>query len=175
MTSDRILGWLRRGADAVAAGMLAALFAVFLVQIAARYVLGLSIGWTVELSLSLWLWIVFWGSAFCLRPSDHIRFDILYLSVRRPVQRVFSAICAVLVVAAFAAAYLPTWDYIDFYKIKRSSTMRIPLNYVFIIYMAFMTMMILRYGRMIVDFLRGKPDIEGRITSYDVIDTETGR
>lgn len=175
MTMTRILQGLRHGADAVAAGMLAALFAVFLVQIAARYVLGLSVGWTVELCLSLWLWIVFWGSAFCLRPSDHIRFDILYLSVRRPVQRVFSALCAVMIVVAFVAAYLPTWDYIDFLKIKRSSTMQVPLKYVFIIYMAFMTMMILRYGRMIVDFLRGKPDLEGQITSYDVIDTETGR
>ncbi|MGL4312010.1 MAG: TRAP transporter small permease [Paracoccaceae bacterium] len=172
---DRILQRLRGGADAVAAGFLAALFAVFLVQIAARYVLGLSIGWTVELCLSLWVWIVFWGSAFCLRPSDHIRFDILYLSVRRPVQRVFSMICAVMIVVAFVAAYLPTWDYIEFLKIKRSSTMRIPLTYVFIIYMAFMTMMILRYGRVIVDFLRGKPDLEGQITSYDVIDTEHGR
>ena len=172
---DRILKGLRHGADAVAAGMLAALFAVFLVQIAARYVLGLSIGWTVELCLSLWVWIVFWGSAFCLRPSDHIRFDILYLSVRRPVQRVFSLVCAVMILAAFVAAYLPTWDYIEFLKIKRSSTMRIPLTYVFVIYMAFMTMMILRYGRVILDFLRGKPDPEGPITSYDVIDTELGR
>lgn len=172
---DRNLQRLRHGADAVAAGMLAALFLVFLVQIAARYLLGLSIGWTVELCLSLWLWIVFWGSAFCLRPSDHIRFDILYLSVRRPVQRVFSLICAILIVVAFVAAYLPTWDYVDFLKIKRSSTMQIPLKYVFIIYMVFMTMIILRYGRMIFDFLRGKPDLEGPITSYDLIDTETGR
>jgi C4-dicarboxylate transporter DctQ subunit len=171
----RILQGLRHGADAVAAGMLAALFAVFLVQIAARYVLGISVGWTVELCLSLWLWIVFWGSAFCLRPSDHIRFDILYLSVRRPVQRVFSLICAVMIAVAFVAAYLPTWDYVDFLKIKRSSTMQVPLKYVFIIYMAFMTMIILRYARMIVDFLRGKPDLEGPITSYDLIDTETGR
>jgi C4-dicarboxylate transporter DctQ subunit len=175
MSMDRILQGLRHGANAVAAGMLAALFIVFLVQIAARYLLGISVGWTVELCLSLWLWIVFWGAAFCLRPSDHIRFDILYLSVRRPVQRVFSAICAVMIVVAFVAAYLPTWDYIDFYRIKRSSTMQIPLKYVFIIYMAFMTMIILRYGRMVVDFLRGKQNLEGPITSYEVIDTETGR
>lgn len=172
---DRILKGLRHAADAVAAGMLAAMFAVFLVQIAARYIFSFSLGWTVELSLSLWLWIVFWGSAFCLRPADHIRFDVLYLSVSRPVQRVFSVICAVAIVIAFVAAYLPTWDYVDFYKIKRSATLRIPLNYVFIIYMAFMTMIILRYTRMIVDFLRGKPDLEGKITSYDLIDTESGR
>lgn len=172
---DRILKGLRHAADVVAAGMLAALFAIFLVQIAARYVFGFSVGWTVELSLTLWLWIVFWASAFCLRPADHIRFDVLYLSVQRPVQRVFSAICAVAIVIAFVAAYLPTWDYVDFYKIKRSATLRVPLNYVFIIYMVFMTMIILRYARMVLDFVRGKQDLEGKITSYDLIDTETGR
>lgn len=172
---DRIRTGLRRGADGVAAGMLAAMFAIFILQIAARYVFSLSIGWTVELSLTLWLWIVFWGSAFCLRPSDHIRFDVLYLSVRRPVQRIFSVICAVVIVVAFVAAYLPTWDYVAFYKIKRSATLRIPLNYVFVIYLVFMTMIILRYGRMILDFLSGKDDLEGKVTSYAVIDTETSR
>ena len=48
---DRILKGLRHAADAVAAGMLAAMFAIFLVQIAARYIFSLSLGWTVELSL----------------------------------------------------------------------------------------------------------------------------
>jgi len=172
---DRILDRLRRGADGVAAGMLAAMFAIFLVQIVARYILNLSLGWTVEASLTLWLWVVFWGSAFCLRPSDHIRFDILYLSVRPRMQRVFSAVCALAIVVAFVAAYLPTWDYIEFYKIKHSNTLRVPLFYIFVIYMAFMTMMILRYARVIIDFLRGKADPEGQITSYDVIDTETSR
>jgi C4-dicarboxylate transporter, DctQ subunit len=172
---DRVLKGLRHGANGVAAAMLAAMFFVFLLQIVSRYFMTVPLGWTVEVSLTLWLWIVFWGSAFCLRPSDHIRFDILYLSVSRPTQRVFSALCAAAIVIAFLAAFLPTWDYISFYKIKRSATLRIPLNYVFVIYMAFMVMMILRYGRILVDFLRGKPDLEGPITTYDIIDTEVGR
>lgn len=171
----RILSGLRHGANGVAAAMLAAMFFVFLLQILARYFMATPLGWTVEVSLTLWLWIVFWGSAFCLRPSDHIRFDILYLSVGRPTQRVFSAICAAAIVIAFVAAFLPTWDYVSFYKIKRSSTLRIPLSYVFIIYMAFMVMVILRYGRILLDFFRGKPDLEGPITSYEIIDTESGR
>lgn len=172
---DRILQGLRHGANGVAAAMLAAMFFVFLLQILSRYFMTVPLGWTVEVCLTLWLWIVFWGSAFCLRPSDHIRFDILYLSVGRPVQRVFSAICAVAILIAFLAAFLPTWDYVSFYKIKRSATLRIPLNYIFMIYMAFMVMVIVRYGRVLVDFLRGKADLEGPITSYEIIDTEAGR
>lgn len=172
---QRFVKTLRHGADGVAAGMLAAMFILFLVQIVSRYILNLSLGWTIEACLTLWLWIVFWGSAFCLRPSDHIRFDILYLSVARPVQRVFSAVAALAIVLAFVVSFLPTLDYVEFYKIKKSATLRIPLSYVFSIYMVFMVMIIWRYGRMLIDFVRGKEDIEGPITSYDVIDTETSR
>ncbi len=172
---QRLLKRLQQGADGVAAAMLAAMFILFLVQIVSRYILNLSLGWTIEACLTLWLWIVFWGCAFCLRPSDHIRFDILYLSVNRPTQRIFSAVAALAIVIAFVISFLPTYDYVEFYKIKRSATLRIPLSYVFSIYMVFMVMIILRYGRMLVDFARGKEDIEGPITSYDLIDTETGR
>ncbi len=115
--------------------MLAAIFGIFLVQIAARYVFNFPIGWTVEVTLTLWLWLVFWGGGFCLRASDHIRFDMLYLSVGRKTQRIFGAVAAVLIIAAFAISFLPTVDYVWFYKIKRSNTLGIRLHYVFGVYL----------------------------------------
>lgn len=157
---------LRQFTDGAAALMLAALFAVFLVQIAARYLLDVPMGWTVEVCLTLWLWLVFWGGAFCLHPSDHIRFDVLYLSVSRPTQRIFGALAALLIVAAFAVSFLPTVDYVWFYKIKRSNTLGIRLHYVFSIYLLFMIVIIARYGNVLLRFLRGVPDVEGKVTSY---------
>ncbi|MBL8901776.1 MAG: TRAP transporter small permease subunit [Rhizobiales bacterium] len=158
--------WLRHAAEGVAAAMLVALFAVFLVQIAARYVFNVPMGWTVEVCLTLWLWIVFWGGAFCLRPADHIRFDVLYLSVNRPTQRIFGAIAAVMIVAAFAVAFLPTFDYVAFYKIKRSNTLGIRLHYVFSIYLLFMLVVILRYSGVLLNFLRGREEVEGKVSAY---------
>ncbi|MDP1701289.1 MAG: TRAP transporter small permease subunit [Aestuariivirga sp.] len=157
---------LRHAADGVAAAMLFALFLVFLVQIAARYLFNVPMGWTVEVCLTLWLWIVFWGGAFCLRPADHIRFDVLYLSVNRPTQRIFGAISAVMIVAAFAVAFLPTFDYVSFYKIKRSNTLGIRLHYVFSIYLLFMVVVVVRYSGVLLNFVRGKEEVEGKITSY---------
>jgi len=158
--------WLRHAAEGVAVAMLVALFAVFLVQIAARYVFNVPMGWTVEVCLTLWLWIVFWGGAFCLRPADHIRFDVLYLSVNRPTQRIFGAIAAVMIVAAFAVAFLPTFDYVAFYKIKRSNTLGIRLHYVFSIYLLFMLVVILRYSGVLLNFLRGREEVEGKVSAY---------
>jgi C4-dicarboxylate transporter, DctQ subunit len=157
---------LRQFTEGAAAFMLAALFAVFLVQIAARYLFNVPMGWTVEVCLTLWLWLVFWGGAFCLRPSDHIRFDVLYLSVSRPTQRVFGALAALLIVVAFVVSFLPTVDYVWFYKIKRSNTLGIRLHYVFSIYLLFMIVIIARYGNVLLRFLRGKQDVEGKVTAY---------
>jgi TRAP-type C4-dicarboxylate transport system permease small subunit len=146
--------------------MLAALFFVFLVQIAARYLFNIPMGWTVEVSLTLWLWLVFWGGGFCLRPSDHIRFDMLYLSVSRPTQRIFGGLAALLIVGAFAISFMPTLDYVDFYKIKRSNTLGVRLNYVFSIYILFMIAIMARYAYVLINFVRGKEEVQGTISSY---------
>jgi C4-dicarboxylate transporter, DctQ subunit len=160
----RALTYLRQGADFVAASMLAALFATFVVQIAARYVFNFSVGWTVEVCLTLWLWLVLWGAAFCLSDRDHVKFDLLYVSARPAVRRVFAAVSALAIVVALILALPASWDYVDFYKIKRSATLRIPQKWVFIIYIAFCLALILRYAWAFMDILRGRPLSERDIT-----------
>ena len=162
----QLLKGLRHFTDAVAAALLAAIFAVFLVQIAARYLFDIPMGWTVEVCLTAWLWLVFWGGGFCLRASDHIRFDLLYLSVNRRTQRIFGAVAAIAIIAAFAISFLPTVDYVMFYKIKRSNTLGIRLHYIFCIYLVFMAVIMARYGKVLLNFIRGRQEVEGPITSY---------
>lgn len=141
----RLLALARRGADGVAAGMLAAMFATFLLQIGARYVFDWPVGWTVELCLTLWLWLVFWTCAFCLDDADHVKFDILYLALRARARRAFALVSAGAVVVAFAAALPASWDYVEFMQIKRSATLRLRLSWVFSIYILFSVVLILRY------------------------------
>jgi TRAP-type C4-dicarboxylate transport system permease small subunit len=144
------------GAEAVAAGMLAALFLTFLLQIFTRYVIAAPLPWTLELCLTLWLWLVFWGSAFVLRDGDHVRFDMLYLAAGTRWRRIFALVTAVALAGGFAAALLPTLDYIEFYRIKRSSTLRIRLDYVFSIYGVFAVAVIARYTLRAALALRGR-------------------
>ena len=35
-------------------------------------------GWTLELCLILWVWLVFFGCAFVVRQRDQVTFDVLY-------------------------------------------------------------------------------------------------
>ena len=77
-TLATIGGWLRRRAENILCLMLLMMFVVFILQIIFRYVLNLSIGWTHEVSVALWIWIVLFGSAFVVREVDEIRFDLIW-------------------------------------------------------------------------------------------------
>jgi len=149
-------------ADLIAASLLAAMSIVFIYQIVTRYfgstieaVLGvdLSYSWTLEVLLTLWVWLVFWGSAFCLSEREHIRFDSLYLALPKKVQRIVAAISALVIAVFLVISFLPTFDYITFYKIKKSASLRIRLDYVFSIYGVFLVALVVRYGWRTVDFL----------------------
>lgn len=158
------MNWLRARADNVAAGLLAAMFAIFIFQIFARYVLlrfypDLNIGWTVELCLTLWIWAVFWGTAFCVREGDHVRFDIFYLAMGAGTRRVMAIIAALVIAGGMLAALPATWDYITFYKIKKSAVLKWRLDYVFSIYGVFAAAIIIRYLWRAISIIRGEsPD-----------------
>ena len=151
--------WFVRGAEFIAAAMLAAMFFTFLLQIFSRYVLQTPFGWTLELCLTLWVWIVFFGNAFIVRERDHVTFDIFYLAAPRRVRQVLALVSAAGIAAGMIWALLPTWDYVDWMKIRKSATLKIPLRTIFSIYAVFMVAVALRYIWRFVDVLRnGPPD-----------------
>ena len=159
------LGWLKARAENVAAGLLAALFLTFVLQIVARYVFNYPLGWTIEVCLTLWLWLVFWTAAFVLKDQDHVRFDLLQVATSRRVQQVFALVSAVAIIAGLLAALPATLDYITFYKIKRSATLRIRLDVVFSVYGIFVVGVVASYALRALDILRGRvlgPDDHGR-------------
>ena len=152
--------WLRARADDVAVLLLAAMFVAFIVQITSRYVFNHPLGWTLEVCVTLWLWAVMWGSAFCLGNDEHVRFDMLYYAVGRRARRAFAGIAALAIVVAFASALPATWSFVSFLAIKKSATLRIPLAYVFGIYLVFMAATIAVYGWRLAQILRGRADLE---------------
>jgi TRAP-type C4-dicarboxylate transport system permease small subunit len=139
----------------IASLFLGALSIVFLIQIAARYIFNASVPWTLEACLTLWLWVVFWGGAFVLQEKDHVRFDVLYLSVSRGMRRAFAFVTAIALGGGMLAALPATWSYIDFYQIKRSAVIGIRLDIVFSIYGVFAVMMVARYAWRAWLLLRG--------------------
>jgi len=159
-----LIRWLHRRTENVAAALLAVMFVSFMLGIISRYVFNNPLGWTLELCLTMWLWLVFWGAAFNLRDIDHIRFDMLYIEVNKRTRRVFALVSAVAIIAGLLAALPATLDYITFYKIKKSATMRIRLDVVFSVYGIFVVAVVTRYALRAWHLARGgDPDNEERI------------
>jgi TRAP-type C4-dicarboxylate transport system permease small subunit len=150
--------WWQARADDVAVGLLTAMFVAFVLQITARYVINYPLPWTLELSLTMWLWTVFWGSALCLRNKDHIAFDMLYNHVRPGVRRVFGAISALAIIVAMLVSFPATWDWVSFLTIKKSATLRIPLAYVFSLFLLFMVGTIVIYTLRLRQIFRNELD-----------------
>jgi TRAP-type C4-dicarboxylate transport system permease small subunit len=154
------LQWLRARADDVAVLLLTAMFVAFIVQITSRYVFNHPLGWTLEVCVTMWLWAVLWGSAFCLSNDDHVRFDMLYLAAGVRLRRVFAGVAALAIVVALACALPATWDFVSFLTIKKSATLRIPLAYVFGIYIVFMVATIAMYGYRLLRVLKDDADTD---------------
>ena len=122
------------------------------------------LGWTLELIGILWVWVIFFSCAFVVREHEHIKFDIIYLAVPTRIRRLFALISAAAILAGMLYAFLPTWDYIDFMRMRRTSTVRnpfsgdkIPLRTIFSIYAVFMLAVAARYGWQLVGVWRNGP------------------
>ena len=144
--SLRNLGrWLYRRAENVLAAMLAAMFAAFLLQIVFRYVLNLPIGWTNEISVILWIWLVLWGAAFVVREEEEIRFDLFYASAPPRVRRIMFLVGAAALVALYTISFTSVLDYVTFMKVEKSAYLKIRFDWLFSIYVVFVVAMIIRY------------------------------
>ena len=149
------LAWLNGRADNVAVALLVAMFVSFLLQIFSRYIVRHPLGWTVEVCLMCWLWLVFWGCAFLLKERDHVTFEILYLASSSRLRRAFALISALAMLTALVASLPGSLDYIRFIHIKKSAILRIPLDRVFSVYAVFLVVLIIRYVIRIVALIRG--------------------
>jgi C4-dicarboxylate transporter, DctQ subunit len=148
--------WLRRRAENVLALLLFLMFAAFMLQIVFRYVLDWPIGWTNEISVALWIWIVLFGAAFVVRESEEIRFDLFWAGAGDLARRVMVLIMAVSLIAAFVVSLPAVWDYITFMKVEKTAYLKIRFDWLYSIYIVFVLAMIVRYLWLGFQAIRGK-------------------
>ena len=136
--------WLYARAENLLAAMLATMFVVFIIQIVFRYLLNLPIGWTHEISVVMWLWMVLFGTAFVVRDSEEIRFDILYGAAGPRLRRAMVLASSLTLVVLFALSLPAVIDYILFMKVERTAYLKIRFDYLYSIYGIFAVAMIVR-------------------------------
>lgn len=141
----RLLPLLRHGANGVAAGLLAVIFVAFILQIALRYVFDWPVGWTAELSLVAWLWLVLWGAAFVLKDDEEIRIELLDVLAPGRLRLLAQALGSVAIVVLFGMSLPASWDYVSFMKVEKTSYLKIRVDVLYAIYIVFVVAVIARH------------------------------
>ena len=180
---------ISRAGEFVAAMMMAAMFAAFILQIVIRYTARIAwlpeklpildpnrYGWTLEFCLLMWIWIVFWGNSLIVRNRDHVTFDILYTHVNPNLRKWFAIITGVAIVVALLWSVIPTWDKFYILRLKQTATLRhvfgdwIRMRDVYMVYVLFLVVVPIRYGwRAWISFRHGA---ESDLHHYDEIADE---
>jgi C4-dicarboxylate transporter, DctQ subunit len=153
----RSLGrWLQRRAEDVLALLLGVMFFAFGVQIVFRYFFNLPTGWTTELTVVTWLWMVLWGAAFVVKESEEIRIDLLTSLVGRRGRVVMAVVVGVAIIVLYAVSLPASYSYVSFMKVEKSSYLKIPMNWLYSIYIFFLVAIIVRYLWLLWQVVRGK-------------------
>ena len=156
--------WMRRRAENVVAGLLGIMFAAFIVQIVFRYFFNFPIGWSSELSVVTWLYMVLIGSAFWLKETEEVRFDLVSGNLGPRGRRVLGIVVAIVAIVLFGMALPATVSYVAFMKVESTSYLKIRLDVLYSVYVVFAVAIIVRYLWAIVSLARGEAPEEADIT-----------
>jgi TRAP-type C4-dicarboxylate transport system permease small subunit len=165
-TLQRISDRLHRFAEGVAAALLAIIFVAFMAQIVMRYAFNWPVGWTTELSLAAWLWLVLWGAAFVLRDDEEIRLDLLANRGGPRTRRVVAGIGAVALIILFGMSLPASWSYVTFMKVEKSSYLGIRMDITYSIYIVFALAVI---GRALRQLVRGPAPVREQPTTASAL------
>ena len=164
MSIANLVGWMRRRAENIVVLLLAIMFVAFILQIVFRYFLNFPIGWTSELSVVAWLYITLLGSAFWLKESEEVRFDLISGRLGPVGRRVVGFAVALCAVVLFGMALPATVKYVTFMKVESTSYLKIRLDLLYSVYVVFAVAIIVRYAWALVAALRGHSPERADIT-----------
>ena len=122
--------------ELVAAIMMAAMFAIFILQVTIRYTARQEwireifpfmdptlYGWTLDFCLLMWIWMVFWGNGLIVRQRDHVIFDMLYTSVSPFIRKWLAILSALIISFTLLIVIEPTWSKFFILRLKKTATL----------------------------------------------------
>jgi TRAP-type C4-dicarboxylate transport system permease small subunit len=160
LTAGRML---RKLADHVAVALIATMFVSFLLQIFFRYVLNRPLGWTEEVTVLCWLWVVLWCASLVVADREEVRFDIVYGIVPPRIQRAFTFVSSVALIVLLAWSLPATWKYVVFMKREHSAYLHMRFDALYSIYLLFAVACIVKHACIAWRTLRGTEQAESTI------------
>ena len=141
---SRLAHWLQASANAVGGGLFLTLFAVFIIQIGARFGFNRPLPWTDEAAVILYIWVILWAAAFVVPQREHVVFDLVWNSVGQRTRKVM-AMVGHLLIGGLALAGLPaTWDYVHFMQREATPVLEVSLMWVYLPLVLLMLALVVR-------------------------------
>lgn len=135
---------LRRLAELVPALMFALVFLIFNYKIVTRYLEHDEAAWADEVSVILFIWIIFWANAFVVRDKEQITFDLVYRPLPDRWKRWMALARLALVGGVFAWALPGSLDYIAFLWRERTPVLNLRLDLIYSCFGLFLVAVVLR-------------------------------
>ena len=119
------------------------MFLMFLLQIFMRYIMRSPLAWAPELISTGFMWLVLLGACYTHRKKKHVSFTLVYDLCSIRWKAFLSLLGNLLIVVAFTASFIPTWEFIQFMQIQRTVGLRISMHIIYMPYMIFLTLIII--------------------------------
>jgi TRAP-type C4-dicarboxylate transport system permease small subunit len=145
---------VRRAVAVLCGGIFAAIFGVFCFGVVRRYAFGDALAWGEELTVILFIWLIFLANAVLVPDERQIRFDLLIRAVPRQAARWLEMLRAVVVGGLFLAALPGAVGYIRFLWRERTPVLQWPLDWVYACFGVFMVAVILRQAALLLRRVR---------------------
>ena len=147
--------WFKGAANVIGGSLFLALFAVFVLQITARFVFNKPMAWTDEAAVILYIWVILWAAAFVVPEREHVMFDLIWNSVGRRTRLVMRVVGNLLVGGLAAVAIPGTWDYVRFMAREGTPVLNLPFMWVFLPFVFLMVALVVRCAWAIWNAFRG--------------------
>jgi TRAP-type C4-dicarboxylate transport system permease small subunit len=136
---------MRRAAAAISGLLIAAVLGAVLLGVARRYLLGVPLSWTDEISAVLFVWAVFWTAAFAVPLREHVAFDLVLDSLPASLRRGIAIGASLAVGLALLAALPKTVEFVAFLWRERTPALQWRLDFVYACFPLFMGAAALRF------------------------------
>jgi TRAP-type C4-dicarboxylate transport system permease small subunit len=154
-----IAPWAARArglANLVSGVMFAAVFLIFNYKIITRYLQHNEAAWADEVSVILFIWIIFWANAFLVRDKEQITFDLVYRQAPDGIKRWMALARLVLIGGIFLWALPGSVDYLLFLWRERTPVLNLRLDFIYSCFGLFLAAVILRAAGTIVQLIGPK-------------------
>ncbi len=148
---ERFEGWSARvgrlishAVEAVVVLMFAVVFAAFIYKIIMRYAAGDAVAWADEISVVLFVWIVFLANGFVLEDRRQITFDLVHRNLPARGQRTIEIARNMLVCSILIYSLPGAIDYTVFLWRERTPVLRWRLDLVYACFAVFLLAVLVR-------------------------------